>query len=130
MNRERRPERLEYKKAWRLAHLSYTSDYGKKYREKNKEKIRKYYREWYRKNGRKRPDDYYDAILEYQRIFPERLKIYQQLMSAIRSGKVKKHKNCFNCGSISKVQAHHLDYKHFMNFIWLCSSCHKLAHSK
>ena len=114
-------------------------DYIKKYREENRDKFRvyrkkyaikqaEYYRDWYSKNGRIRTDSDIEKIREWCQAFPERIEIQRQVRNAVRSGKITRPDVCSKCGRVAKIQAHHVNYEHFMNFIWLCSSCHKKEH--
>jgi len=102
----------------------------KMYRENSKENQREYYRNWYKENGRSRADNYVECALEYKQKYPERTKIGRQLTAAVRAGKIKRPDVCPKCGRRTRVHAHHYNYDHFMNFVWLCASCHRLEHTK
>ena len=101
----------------------------KAYRISKKDKIRQYYINWYAKNGRKRSDNIIEKALEWQQAFPERFKIHRKLQYAVLVGKVTRPPECSKCGREARIQSHHFNYDHFMNFIWLCSSCHKIEHN-
>ena len=58
--------------------------------------------------------------------FPEKYKARNKLSNALRDGKIIKG-NCVVCG-ISKVEAHHPDYRNPLNVIWLCIEHHKQIH--
>jgi hypothetical protein len=131
----------EYQKAYRDAHKKEMKEYNKKYRllhsderkKKRKEdadKIRECYSKWYAKNGRSRSDNYIEKILEWGEKFPERVKIHKQVNNAIRMDEIVRPNYCPRCGRKKRPQAHHYNYIHFMNFIWLCASCHKREHNK
>lgn len=98
------------------------------YRLKKKEYQKEYYAKWYKKNGRNRADNYTECILEWHEANPEKIKIHQQLRQAVLKGKVIRPKECSRCGKEGRIHAHHINYEHFMNFVWLCASCHKLEH--
>ena len=67
---------------------------------------------------------------EYHRKHPERGQFSQRVRRGILSGKISRPAKCSECGKTANVSAHHVNYEHFMNFIWLCHSCHRLEHSK
>lgn len=121
---QHREERLAYQKLYELRHPRDR----KAYRQRNKNRIRKYYAQWYRENGRNRADNYMESTFEWQKAFPERVKIQRQLQRAVRSGKISRPEKCSKCRRRKKVQAHHVDYDHYLHFVWLCASCHKLEH--
>lgn len=103
---------------------------SKKWREKNKKHLKEYYRDWYKKNGRIRPTYYKDAIREWEKKNPEAKKAHGKLIYAIRAGKIIKPKECSICGRVTRLSGHHRDYSKPLDVLWLCSSCHKLEHSK
>lgn len=55
-----------------------------------------------------------------------RNKVYR----AIKSGKLVKATECSQCGSIHRIQAHHIDYSKPLEVVWLCRTCHTNEHSK
>lgn len=104
--------------------------YAKAYRDKNKEKASKYYRAWYLKNGRHRAVDYLEKVLEYQEANPEKIIIHKRTELARRRGEITRPDVCSKCGvHCLDIHAHHLNYDHYLNFIWICPSCHKRIHS-
>lgn len=48
--------------------------------------------------------------------------------AAILLGKIKKHYDCYLCGSTENVIAHHPDYSTPLLVVFLCMSCHKRIH--
>jgi hypothetical protein len=48
--------------------------------------------------------------------------------AAILMGKIKKHDDCYLCGTTENVIAHHPDYELPLLVIWLCRSCHMRIH--
>lgn len=94
----------------------------------NKEKKRSYYREWYKKNGRSRAVDYAEAIREWQKNNPEKVRARNKLRLALLQGKVVKSITCSSCNENKRLSAHHNDYSEPLKVVWLCSSCHKLTH--
>lgn len=46
----------------------------------------------------------------------------------IKQGKLKRSSNCELCNAIKKTAAHHTDYGQPTDIMWLCDSCHGLAH--
>ena len=100
----------------------------KEYNIKNRAKISEYYREWYQKNGRNRAIDYAEAIAEWRKNNPEKVKAHNLLNWAVVSGKVIKPKKCDKCKEERRLSGHHLDYRKPLEVLWLCSSCHKEVH--
>jgi hypothetical protein len=142
-------QRIEYQKSYYQKHKDKVRDYAKvhgtqyreknreklceisaKYRNENKEKIRTYYREWYSRGGRVRADNYIEKIMEWRKEHPDRTKIHRKINYEIRCGRIVRPSICSKCGLSRRVGAHHYNYEHFMNFVWLCYSCHKLEHNK
>lgn len=46
----------------------------------------------------------------------------------IKRGEIKRSSNCQLCNETKKTEAHHTDYGMPQNIMWLCDSCHGLAH--
>ena len=101
----------------------------KLYRQRHADKQKKYYAKWYKEKGRRRAENYKEIIYEWTRLFPEKVKIRDQLDYVIKIGIITRPKICPKCGREARIQAHHFNYEHFMNFIWLCASCHKKVHN-
>ena len=114
----------EKQKKWRAEH----PDSIKRYKETHAPKQKLYYEKWYAENGRSRTEHDKEKILEWITEHPDRVKIQQQLCYHIRKGKFTRPDICPRCGRKTRIHAHHIDYKHYSHFIWLCVSCHKLEH--
>jgi hypothetical protein len=125
-NRERR---INYSKEYAIKRLLEDPLYYKKLREKYKEKQRECYKKWYYEKGRVRTEAQIEVILEYKQEHPDRVKINQKTGRAVRGGKIIRPEICSKCHKKAKIQAHHFNYDHWKNFIWLCASCHKLEHN-
>lgn len=110
---------------WRKEH----PEKVKEYRKKRAAKQAEYYEIWYKENGRKRADNYIEISLEWIQEHPDRVKIERQTLYAVNNGKIKRPETCPRCGRKARIQAHHFNYDHYMNFVWLCSSCHKKEHN-
>ena len=102
----------------------------KRWRENNSEKVKLYQMAWYRKNGKNRTDADYEKIYEWMESNPEKVKIQKQLQYAVMRGYIERPSCCPRCKREVRVQAHHVDYDRYTNFIWLCASCHKKEHNK
>lgn len=137
--KKNRAKLLAYAKKYREDHAEYFKDYRNKYKSEHPDKIKayrqkragkqkEYYEKWYKENGRKRADNYQECIFEWGQKYPGRRKISRQLNSAITSGKIIRPSVCPKCGREARIQAHHYNYEHFMNFVFLCASCHKKEH--
>ena len=54
-----------------------------------------------------------------------------RLRDAVKYGKVEKPKHCQRCKAATPAKAldgHHEDYSRPLDVVWLCRSCHGLAH--
>lgn len=71
-----------------------------------------------------------EYLREYRLKFPRKYKAHNAVMNAIRDGKMKKEKECWQCGSDFRVEAHHDDYAFPLSVRWLCAACHKQWHAK
>ncbi len=50
---------------------------------------------------------------------------------AVKTGKLRKSVLCSSCGNSGRIQAHHpngYSKEHYLDIVWLCHPCHKLAH--
>jgi len=120
---------LAYAKQYSIDHKEERKARKHEYDKINRDRNREYYVVWYKKNGRNRADNYLEKILEWNETFPRRKAMHRKLYRAIKAGKVTRPEICPNCGRSAKIQAHHVNYEHFMNFVWLCASCHKREHN-
>ena len=123
-----RKERLAYAKDYRKQNPELTIERDRRYAKKRKEKQTYYYQKWYAKNGRNRTDADKERILKYNQFFPERVKANKMVRACVWLGHIVKPDTCTYCKKNKRVQAHHINYDHYLNFIWLCGSCHKLVH--
>jgi len=60
---------------------------------------------------------------------PEKYRARNAVSNALRDGKITKASECYFCGSGDKLQAHHHDYSHPLDVVWLCPSCHGKLHA-
>lgn len=60
---------------------------------------------------------------------PEKHKARHAVSNAIRDGKLERGTECYFCGVSDRLQAHHEDYDHPLDVVWLCSSCHGKLHT-
>lgn len=60
----------------------------------------------------------------------EKAACHQQVVRALKKGKIKKPETCLMCGKNDKLHAHHSDYKKPLEVVWVCPSCHRKIHSK
>lgn len=91
-----------------------------KHRKDNIDRIREYDR----KRGSRMHPGY---LKEYRSANDEKYKAHSLVGSAIKSGKLTKLP-CLICGC-EKTEAHHPDYSHPLDVIWLCPAHHKQAHA-
>lgn len=70
--------------------------------------------------------------LEYQRVrrskFPGKNRARQKVSNALRDGRLLR-KPCDVCGSL-KVEAHHKDYRKYLEVTWLCRKHHMEVENK
>ena len=98
------------------------------YRRNNREKISKYFKSWWAKNKDKVSDRRRERALEYQQLFPEKSICQQKVVVALRKREIVRAKFCSKCGELGDIHAHHYNYDHWKNFVWLCTSCHRKEH--
>ena len=84
---------------------------NKKYHQKNKEKVKEHQKKWRRKNR-------------------EKINAESKVLRAIIAGRLIKPEKCENCGTITKLEAHHPDYSQPLKVQFLCMNCHKAEHKK
>lgn len=60
---------------------------------------------------------------------PEKFKARNKVNNAIRNGKIERGTECHFCGGSERLQAHHEDYDHPLDVVWLCASCHGKLHA-
>lgn len=60
---------------------------------------------------------------------PEKYRARNAVSNAIRDGKLERGTECYFCGCNERLQAHHEDYDHPLDVVWLCASCHGKLHS-
>lgn len=53
---------------------------------------------------------------------------HQKLQAAIDNGELVRPKKCSKCKQAKKVYGHHEDYSEPLKVVWLCATCHNLAH--
>lgn len=59
---------------------------------------------------------------------PEKFRARNAVNNAIRDGRLER-RPCFFCGSQENLQAHHEDYNHPLDVVWLCAACHGKLHT-
>lgn len=100
-------------------------------RQKYKEKQAIYHAKWYEKNGIKLDKEQKEKLKKWRQDNPEKVKASNILNKAVETRKIKRPLSCSNCGKTNtKIIGHHHDYNKPLDIIWLCSSCHRLIHSK
>ena len=65
----------------------------------------------------------------YRERHPNRDKVHNMMVAAIKQGKLIQEDICEICGQEDNVEAHHQNYDKPLKVNWLCSSCHHRVHS-
>lgn len=60
---------------------------------------------------------------------PEKYKARNAVNNAIRDGRITRGTECYFCASTGRLHAHHEDYDHPLDVVWLCPSCHGKLHT-
>lgn len=60
---------------------------------------------------------------------PQKFKARHAVSNAIRDGRLARGTECYFCGCSDRLQAHHEDYDHPLDVVWLCASCHGKLHT-
>lgn len=66
-------------------------------------------------------------------IHAHKIKARYMVANALRDNRLKRGEQCQICGTAGKMQAHHhagYDAENWLNVVWLCKPCHKLADKK
>lgn len=58
----------------------------------------------------------------------EQSRAHYAVSRALRTGRLQRSAMCEKCGTAGRTDAHHEDYSQPLVVIWLCRSCHGLAH--
>lgn len=127
---EHKTQVIDRVKEWTQKNKEKVSDSQRRYKEAHREEHYRYYADWYKANGRTRSINYAERNLEWRQTFPEKVKAHQQVSAAVNRGEVVKPLMCSKCLRETRLHAHHYNYEHFMNFVWLCASCHKKEHGQ
>lgn len=60
---------------------------------------------------------------------PEKFKARNAVSNGIRDGRIQRGSECYFCGNVERLQAHHYDYTKPLDVFWLCSGCHGKLHT-
>ena len=111
----------------------YSSIYFSNYLKKHPELLEKI-RESKKKTARKRRMlGLVNKTEEYRKYSiknPEKVKAHRMINHLIRKGEMKRSEFCEKCEIEAKTHAHHSDYNLPLMVMFLCSPCHKKAHSQ
>ena len=66
----------------------------------------------------------------YRKRYPRRHKAVRTLNNRLRYNHQLRAGQCASCCGTNRLQAHHPDYEHPLQVIWLCEPCHKALHAK
>lgn len=60
---------------------------------------------------------------------PQKYKARNAVNNAIRDGRIERGSECHFCAANTDLHAHHEDYDHFLDVVWLCPACHGKLHA-
>lgn len=110
-------------------------EYTKAWRRRNTERAREVGRASYAKNHNdwKPQPNFVKAarMREYRRINLQKMRAYEAVKRAVKSGKMVRPKICTSCHIACKPVAHHYagyDLGNRLNVRWLCLRCHMSEH--
>lgn len=72
-----------------------------------------------------RKEHEYQRLKEYRKRYPERKRAHEVVAYAIKRGELTPQV-CMVCGN--KAEAHHPDYSHPLDVVWLCKAHHEELH--
>jgi hypothetical protein len=55
-------------------------------------------------------------------------KAHEAVREAVNNGLLIKPYSCERCGTIARLNAHHINYSNPLDVIWLCCKCHNAVH--
>lgn len=122
---------------------TYVRNYKKEHRIKNKQRYNELHRNWvkenkeivvqYKKNWRENNKER-DRELNLNLYYKHREKRKIEMISRSKARSMLKKTLCLKCGSIEKLNIHHIDgnclNNNKQNLIVLCRKCHLLEHKK
>jgi hypothetical protein len=127
-----------------VSNLSKCKDCTKRDVRKNREEKVDYYRAYDRKRYRDQPKRKEAAkraatspegqiakaaaTARSRREEPKKWKARNAVNNAIRDGRLERGSACHFCGTNKRLQAHHEDYDHPLDVVWLCAGCHGKLH--
>jgi hypothetical protein len=110
-------------------------------REEKAEYYRAYDRKRYREEDKRKEAAKVSALSEVgmearrratersRREEPQKWVARNAVSNAIRDGRLSKGTHCYFCATTDRLQAHHEDYNHPLDVVWLCSTCHGKLHT-
>lgn len=111
-------------------HLNYckecVKDKTNAHREQNLDRIREYDRA--RGQLPRRAKRNTEATSRRRKEVPGYMVAHNKIERAVKTGMVKKPNNCKECGSLGRLEAHHVDYTKPLDVVWLCVPCHRALH--
>ncbi len=96
----------------------------RRYRESHRAQIRADHRKWTRANRER----LWERRREWNRRNPAKIRCYEAVRRALKSGKLVRPHKCGKCGKHLRVLAHHEDYAAPLKVDWLCTRCHSIRH--
>ena len=101
-------------------------EYDRRYKLRNRGKIAAAKAAYFQANREK----INARVRRHYSVSPEHYNARQSVAYALSKGRIKKAEKCEDCGSETKLQAHHNDYLKPLEVQWLCQKCHAIRHRK
>lgn len=114
-------------KKWRLDNIKHCKNRDKEYYYEHWDEKQLQRKKWIENNKDKHRLIVREAIFRFNARNPDKIKAYQSVLNAIRSGRLIVPNKCEKCGIESKLEGHHhngYDEENKLNLQWLCRQCH------
>jgi ribosomal protein S27AE len=121
-----KPCRNQASAEYRKGRRDYFQEKARKWRAKNPERKQANNQDWYRRNKQAHSE----SKDEYRKANPEKIVAHWAVGNAVRRGKLVTPNECSECGSDSRLHAHHDDYSKPLEVRWLCVACHSQHHNQ
>lgn len=119
---------------WKRDNQKRVAATNKAWQSRNREKLAKNARRFAERN----PERVRETTRKQRRLHPEKHRARVATERAVRRGDLVKPGTCEQCGDVptptvsgrSSIHAHHMDYSHPLDVVWVCRGCHAKIHSE